>query len=64
MDFTPSSCDVEDGRLLTYAFERMLKADPATVPDFRAALSAYFVDAGYLTQDEIDQLGAKLTHGP
>ena len=47
-------------RLLEYSYIKMLGTSPAEIADLQGALSLYFINAGVLTAQEIEQLRKKL----
>lgn len=52
--------EFRDYRLLQYSFEQMLGKPLSEVKDLKAELGAHFIQGGYLTQNELDTLAAKL----
>jgi len=53
--------EFRDYHLLQYSFEQMLGKPMSSVANLKAELSSYFVNNGYLTQQDIDALTVCLT---
>ena len=54
--------DFRDYHLLKYTFEELLQIDDVSIiPDLQEAVSNYFVQAGYLEEDEISNMVTKLS---